>query len=370
MALDFPENVIFALRELYSRFGYLPYKMSKFEEYDLYARNKDFLVSDRVITFTDLSGRLMALKPDVTLSIVKNSKDLPHTLQKLYYTENVYRAAKGSPSFKEIMQMGLECLGSIDSYSILEVLTLAAQSLRTVSEKAVLDISHQGFLSGLLSGIGVPAAQQGAAMQQIGQKSLHELSALCHSCGVADACITLLQQLMGLKGPMEETLSRCIGLVSGIADTAPLEQLLDVVQAVEDASLKNMLRFDLSVVDDIHYYNGIVFKGFVAGVPNSVLSGGQYDKLMQKLHRKSGAIGFAVYLDQLGELGCRPRQYDVDTVLLYDAGADLKSLGFHVSQLAQTGRSVTAQQSIPENLRYRQLMILKGSEVTLLENNA
>ena len=66
------EKVIFALRELYSKYGYAQFKMSKFEEYDLYVKNKDFLVSDSVITFNDTNGKLLALKPDVTLSIIKN----------------------------------------------------------------------------------------------------------------------------------------------------------------------------------------------------------------------------------------------------------------------------------------------------------
>jgi len=66
------EKAIFRLRELYSKYGYSRYKVSKFEEYDLYAHNKSFLVSENVLTFTDTDGRLMALKPDVTLSIVKN----------------------------------------------------------------------------------------------------------------------------------------------------------------------------------------------------------------------------------------------------------------------------------------------------------
>ena len=149
------EKVIFALRSLYNRYGYSQYKMSKFEEYDLYARNKDFLISDRVITFTDLSGKLMALKPDVTLSIVKNSKDIPQTVQKLYYNENVYRVAKGAHGFKEIMQVGLECLGDIDDYCIFEVITLAAESLACISDRCVLDISHLGLLSGLIDSIGV-----------------------------------------------------------------------------------------------------------------------------------------------------------------------------------------------------------------------
>ena len=66
------EQAIFLLRKLYQNYGYQSYKMSRFEEYDLYVRNKDFLVSDQVITFSDKNGKLLALKPDVTLSIIKN----------------------------------------------------------------------------------------------------------------------------------------------------------------------------------------------------------------------------------------------------------------------------------------------------------
>ena len=37
------ERISFMLRSLYSQHGYERYRMSKFEEYDLYSRNKDFL---------------------------------------------------------------------------------------------------------------------------------------------------------------------------------------------------------------------------------------------------------------------------------------------------------------------------------------
>ena len=149
------ERITLSLRDLYDRYGYRQYKMSKFEEYDLYARNKDFLVSGSVITFTDLSGKLMALKPDVTLSIVKNSLDQPG-VRKLYYHENVYRIAKGDQGYREIMQVGLEAIGEVDNYTISEVLLLAAKSLRSISEQSVLDVSHLGLLSELLDTIGIP----------------------------------------------------------------------------------------------------------------------------------------------------------------------------------------------------------------------
>ena len=152
------EKAIYELRALYEHHGYSKYKMQKFEEYDLYADNKSFLKSDNVITFTDLSGKLMALKPDVTLSIAKNALWKKDSFQKVYYTENVYRGDKGAGEYKEIMQLGLEYIGDIDHYVMLEVLTLAAKSLESISGEYVMDISHMGFVAGLLESIGVREA--------------------------------------------------------------------------------------------------------------------------------------------------------------------------------------------------------------------
>ena len=151
--MDPQERIGFRLRGLYSGCGYSRYRMSKFEEYDLYSRNKDFLFSEGVITFTDTNGRLMALKPDVTLSIVKNRKDTPGQLQKLYYHENVYRVSSPEDGFREQTQVGLECMGSVDGACIAEVLKLAAQSLRLCAEEYVLEISHLGLLGTFVDAI-------------------------------------------------------------------------------------------------------------------------------------------------------------------------------------------------------------------------
>ena len=192
--LDFTEQVIFALRSLYNRYGYTQYKMSKFEEYDLYAKNKDFLISDRVITFTDLNGKLMALKPDVTLSIVKNSTDRPAGLRKLWYNENVYRVSKGSRSFRELMQVGLEAMGAVDSYCILEVLQLAARSLLAIGENVILDVSHLGLLTELMKNLGIPQAETGRVLRFIGEKNRHELTAACPSSPGLPPCPATLPQ--------------------------------------------------------------------------------------------------------------------------------------------------------------------------------
>ena len=160
------------LKNLYRAYGYIPYKMSRFEEYDLYVRNKDFLVSDQIITFSDRTGRLLAMKPDVTLSIVKNAPEETGVVQKVYYRENVYR------DYREILQTGLECVGDLGEYEIAEVVLLAAKSLQQLGNRWVLDISHMGLLAAVLNGSGLSWEDQNQAMEYLHRKNDHQLKAL------------------------------------------------------------------------------------------------------------------------------------------------------------------------------------------------
>ena len=362
--LSTAEQMALSLGALFEGSGYLPYKMSKFEEYDLYARNKDFLISDSVITFTDVSGKLMALKPDVTLSIVKNSKDLPW-VQKVYYKENVYRVSKNTHSYKEIMQLGLEAMGGIDDYTVLEVLELAKQSLTRISEESVLEVSHLGIIKELTDSIGIPLDRREQLVKLISEKNPHELTALCRDCGIDEKEIELLRWVATASGSPEKMLAAMREKLTGKVSDATLSCFETVLSALEG----NVI-VDFSVVDNIHYYNGFVFRGFVSGLPDPVLSGGQYDKLMKKMGRTAGAIGFAVYADQLQRLEQDENSYDVDALVLYSSETPPAVLRQRVSELTAQGLSLSVQKVKPDTLRYRKLVKINGSEVQTIENDA
>ena len=350
------EQAVFALRGLYEKYGYAPYKMSKFEEYDLYVRNKEFLISDGVITFTDTDGKLMALKPDVTLSIIKNSRDEAGCVQKVYYNENVYRVSEDAHCFKEILQTGLECMGDIDDGCVYEVLRLAAESLRCIAPRAVLDVSHLGVLDSLLAD--VSAEGRRAVCHCIGEKNPHELKAVCAAYGVDEDTAAKLQALVSLYGAPDKVLPALRQLVG---DTDAVAQLSRLANAL-GSDYADLIRIDVSVVDEGSYYHGSVFRGFVEGVPDSVLSGGQYDRLMRQMGRRGGAIGFAVYLDRLGRMAEAAREYDVDTLLLYDEGCDLTALSAAADTLRAEG-SVMLQKEITAQLTYRRLCRFENGEV-------
>ena len=363
------ERAIFDLRELYEQYGYKKYKMSKFEEYDLYLENKSFLPSQQVITFTDLTGKLMALKPDVTLSIAKNAPSEPTEPEKLYYNENVYRTPRGSNEFREIMQVGLECLGDIDLYSQCEVILLACKSLKKLSEDSLMVVSHLGFVSGLLESCGLSRALEEKILKCIGHKNAHEVVRLCELSGVSDEMRDSLAAMTSLYGSFAETLDRAEELVKNDKMRGSLKELRELAEVLAAEPESACLRLDFSVINDLTYYNGLIFQGFIDRVPTAILSGGSYDNLMEKLGKNTKAIGFAVYVDQLERCEPDSERFDVDVLLVYEPTVDTAKLPAAVKLLTANSRRVRVQKTGSEKLKYKQLLKLGDRGLEILETN-
>ncbi len=327
------EEAAASLRSLYRRYGYAPYKMSRFEEYDLYVRSKDFLVSDKIITFSGSEGRLLALKPDVTLSIVKNAPEEPGVVQKVYYNENVYR------DYREILQAGLECVGDLGSYEIAEVVLLAAKSLEQLGATYVLDISHMGLLGAVLESCGFDAKGKKQAMECLRRKNTHELKALCEGRPLSWEKLQVLASCHGGLDALEEVKE----ILTTEEESRQWKELRSLWQILEASGYGSAVRLDFSVSNNMRYYSGVVFRGYLAGIPSSVLSGGQYDKLPQKMGRKARAIGFAVYLDLLQALYKPENDLDVDTLILHDGSVDTVTLTAAAEEAAQTGTVLVAR---------------------------
>ena len=349
------ERAIFALRSLYRRFGYLPFKMSKFEEYDLYVANKDFLVSDRVITFNDTTGKLLALKPDVTLSIIKNSTNSDSGKYKVFYNENVYRISGGTGRFKEIMQAGLECIGDIDVTDIHEAVSLAAMSLSLVSDEYVLDISHMGLLSAILDDASDSEIFKREITSLISEKNAHEARALCEKYSVSADMTERVVSLTSLYGDINGVMEKLSEIVSSPKAREALESLREVITLLSKEEFADKLRLDFSVVNNMNYYDGIVFKGFIPGVYEGVLSGGEYGKLLHNMGKELGAVGFALYLDPLSELDVGASDVDVDVLLVYSEDTPKEKVIERKRVLTSLGKSVCCEKCIPAKLRYGSL---------------
>ena len=294
------ERASFALRALYEAAGCRKYHMGRFEEYGLYQENRSFLSSEQVITFTDLDGRLLALKPDVTLSIAKTAQPATGETLRYYYHENVYRPSAESHTFKEISQMGLEMLGAVGEAQVQQAVCLAARSLDALGADWVLEVSHMGYLFGLFDALGVPDAARAKLLEKLREKNAHELRAAAGAAGLADAAADILCSVLSLCGSYADTLAKAAALCRNDAMRAAVAELEALAVPLEKAG--GIIRLDMTLAGEMEYYNGLVFQGYLKALPRPLLKGGRYDLLMQKFTPGAGAIGFAVYLDELDRL--------------------------------------------------------------------
>lgn len=329
-SLKSEERAALALKALYRSYGYGEYKLSGFEDYSLYSDNSSFLDGKGVLSF-GVNGRLLALRPDVTLSVVKNVNAIGLT-DKLFYDERVYRKAAGSGEFSELRQIGVEVIGNIDGVTETEVCELALKTLDCVSDGYILDVSHAGIIEKLLNGMGLTGGARAAATACLQNKNAHDFLRVAHDCRdsiFADEFVKLITL------PVQP--EAAIAALSKNAAPVGIQSELDELSRIAATDPKHM-EIDFSIGGDADYYSGVVFKGFTRGVPYATLSGGRYDKLLKKFGKSSAAVGFALYLGELcdcfSDAPDRP-----DAVVVYDRttaeqavkkAAELRARGLNV----------------------------------------
>src|SRR5665647_480633 len=303
------------IRGIYEQAGYKKYKMSRFEEYSLYAENKDFLGGEKMITFTDLDGRLLALKPDVTLSIINNSRATRKNPEKLYYIENVYRECKESHTYKEISQMGLEFIGDICEDGVVEVIDLAVQTLRRISPKYILELSHMDFVLEMLNEYKMVDVDKGKMIKQIRNRNIDGIMETGRRSRLSEEQIEKICLIPTLQGNVSLVISRARKVVLNDKMAMALNTLENIYKALKIRDSSAKVKLDLSTINDIDYYNGVILKGYIEGIGRSVLAGGQYDRAMLLFNKDVDAIGFALYLNEISRLDLeaevKPEQVEV-----------------------------------------------------------
>ena len=145
--------------------------------------------------------------------------------------------------------------------------------------------------------------------------------------------------LESLKAFSDET------LVSAVKE---LERLFAVL---DKSGYRDKVRFDLSLLNALDYYNGIIFQGYVKKVPHSVLSGGRYDRLIAKFCPGGiGATGFAIYLSELNAYYSGGEGI-TDALLIYKDGDDPYLVEKKAAKLRETGLSVRVEKAPADGVK-------------------
>ena len=231
-----------------------------------------------------------------SISIIKNSKDSGNKIQKVYYDENVYRTTKGNKEFREIMQTGLECIGNIGVYEVAEVLLLALKSLEKITDDFILDVSYMDIILSVLSDAGLDENTNKKILNAIGEKNKDEIKKICTENGIDSDRIISLVTINGKYNSVIESLEK---LCVTYSEKAHLGVFKKIVSYLCDCGYSEKINIDFSIVNNMSYYNGVVFQGYVNKIPSSILSGGQYDNLMKRMHKNAKAISLPRFIATL-----------------------------------------------------------------------
>ncbi len=337
------EKTTNALRSVFSLNGYKRYEMSSFESYELYHEHRDFLKSSGIITFNDSQGKLKALKPDVTLSIIKHTSE-QEKQSKLYYIENVFRTQEINGNIREISQMGVEYIGGDDLYAEAEIIDMAVKCLSTICEDYVLTISHASFVTSFIDSLKLNGIVKENLLIAISEKNTHTLKEIAQRENCSQSQMQTLIVLAKSNGTLSEVLNIVENFVCTDAMQSAynsLKKLNDIIKAV---GISGNIKLDFSSLSakDAKYYNGIIMQGFIKGAPKAVLTGGRYDNLMRSFNKTQAAIGFAVNLSEISRASASNSDNEMDIILVYDDNCKPQTVLKALHKFQEEGKSVYA----------------------------
>ena len=315
-----------SLTGLFARRGYAEVITPELEFYDLFLQSGSPMPQEQMVKLIDRAGRLLVLRPDSTTPIARVAATklaavpLP---QRLYYDQTVFRAGRehrGGSS--EIAQCGVELIGAGGRKADLEMIALAVDALKACGlARFHVELGHVGFFRELTARVDMPADTVEQARELIEGKNFAALGDLLEPYRGQAACEPLrrLSRLFGGAEVLDEAET-----LSGGSDA--LDYLRDLYGELKSAGYGDYIRFDLGMVHQIDYYTGVVFRGYVEGAGDAVLSGGRYDTLVESFGRRAQATGFAVDVDAAA--ACLPPAVlpRVETVVHFGEGELARAL--------------------------------------------
>ncbi|MDE6500956.1 MAG: ATP phosphoribosyltransferase regulatory subunit [Ruminococcus sp.] len=321
------------LVELFRSCGYSEMLTPGLEFYDVFNLNSRYFPQENLYKLTDSKGRLLVMRPDSTMPIARvvatRLRDAMLPL-KLFYNQTVYRtepALKGRSD--EIVQTGIELIGSQIKMADLEVISTAVTALKSFGMEFSLEIGNIGIFKELVERLEVNEKVKEEIRRLIETKNFPALNDLLDSLGSNNVTYAL-KKLPALFGG-EEVFEKA----EEIMPDENIKQLLDELKEVyndvsELCGEDGVITVDLGLVNKTDYYTGLIIKGYLQGHGEEVLSGGRYDKLISEFGYDIPAVGFAVNVNAVAKLieknGIIPSMHRVDAIVYAEKGFEVSAI--------------------------------------------
>ena len=274
-----------------------------FQNYDDFIHSNLMQDSSKAVKVLGGDSKIYILRPDITTNILSQifSKWEGEPPLKVYYNSKIYRNGSRGTILQNY-QMGIESLGDEVFKADEEIVQMAASIMDTLGEPYILELGSSKFLDGFFREINLEIHDEMEIKNLISKKNYNGLQLKLRSLNLQN---TILDKIFDMQGSMEEV----IGMAKSHKMNKEMNDALDSLESLKEffigKDINDNIKLDLSMIADLDYYDGIIFRGYCLSVPTKILSGGRYDKSTVKYGAKVPAIGFMIDMDLVTRIRIR-----------------------------------------------------------------
>ncbi len=291
------------LRRIFLTRGYGEVRTPTIEFYDVFSFQNRPIDEEKMYKFFDHRGRILVLRPDMTIPIARvvGSTAMKPPL-KITYSGNIFRSHETmTGKYNELTQTGIEIIGIDNLRAEVECIVSAITALQAVGvTQFKIEIGQVELYKSIVKKLSLTEDDEAILRNHIENKSYTGLSSFIENKNFDgnDATIRLLQRLPKLFGGLE-VIEEAERLATNKEMKQAIGRVRQIYETVEKLGLGHYLSVDLGMVQNLHYYTGVIFRGYAYEIGEELLSGGRYDELMQQFGEPLPAIGLALQVDQI-----------------------------------------------------------------------
>jgi histidyl-tRNA synthetase len=285
------------IRKVSEGYGFREISTPTFESSELFIMRSGPEVVDQMYVFKDKGDRELALRPELTASVMRffvdRLKNYPKPL-KIYYLGPCFRYERPQKGrYREFFQYGAELIGGATLQSDVEIIDLAVSVVKGLGIKSFqLRLGNIGILRKLLEG----SSDVMECLKFITTGKFDELSGRLAADGLSDKEDAILS-LAKLKGT--DILQQVKDLVG--EDAAQEVEYLENLGEALKGYVSTDIQYEPAMVRGLDYYTGMVFEMdcWELGAERQICGGGSYSLADILGGEPTFSTGFAFGLDRM-----------------------------------------------------------------------
>ena len=286
----FRKKLLEAFDKASTKTGFLRYETPVVDSYELFERKAGEELSDQIYEFRDKSDRHLALRPEITPTMVrlymglKESLPFPAKIWSFGQCFRYERPTKGR--YREHFQWNIDIMGEADVSAEAWILFTAVEVMKELGFDAKdyqIRVSSRALLSGFLLKIGVTHERHAALMTLIDKKEKVDAGWLKEEMAALGLTTEQIERLFTL---LETHDAAEIGNLVG-SENVDYQNLQKLFRFAEALGYREYLQMDPSIIRGLSYYTGIVFEAFDTQRQfRALFGGGRYDALFSRMTGK------------------------------------------------------------------------------------